>query len=144
MYVKFAEDCEPIHHFGTCIGGNNPSTPWPSVRAGQPTLGDKSFWTQMNHLVPNGNGTITRIGARCVAAHHAVEHGAESFIHNDSLKVHRGKWTCIEVMAKMNDVGDTTGELALWVDGQAVRFLGKGFPTGKWTFDKFYPSMRRR
>ena len=33
-YVKFDPDCGEIHHFGTCLGGNNPPTPWPSVRAG--------------------------------------------------------------------------------------------------------------
>ena len=44
MYVKFAEDCEPVHHFGTCVGGNHPSTPWPTVKAGQPPLGDRGFW----------------------------------------------------------------------------------------------------
>jgi hypothetical protein len=52
MYVKFAEDCQPIHHFGTCLGGNNPSTPWPSVRAGEPPPGDKSFWVGIE---PFGN-----------------------------------------------------------------------------------------
>jgi hypothetical protein len=30
-YVKFDPDCGEIHHFGTCLGGNNPPTPWPSV-----------------------------------------------------------------------------------------------------------------
>ncbi len=41
MYVRIAEDCEPIHHFGTCVGGNFPSTRWPSVKAGYPTDGCK-------------------------------------------------------------------------------------------------------
>ncbi|MFN0066549.1 MAG: hypothetical protein ACKVYV_02835, partial [Limisphaerales bacterium] len=36
-YVKFDPDCGEIHHFGTCLGGNHPATPWPSVKAGQPT-----------------------------------------------------------------------------------------------------------
>ncbi|MCA9149680.1 MAG: hypothetical protein KDA92_10290, partial [Planctomycetales bacterium] len=62
-----------------------------------------------------------------------------SFIHNDQLKVRRGEWTCIEVMVRMNDVGDTNGELALWIDGRPVSHLGKGFPRGQWVFDKFMP-----
>ena len=45
FYVKFAPDCAPIHHFGTCIGGNYPATPWPMVSAGNRPAGDKSFWT---------------------------------------------------------------------------------------------------
>ena len=36
FYVNFDPDCAPIHHFGTCIGGNNPSTPWPKVSRHRP------------------------------------------------------------------------------------------------------------
>ncbi|MEZ6134309.1 MAG: hypothetical protein R3C53_05290 [Pirellulaceae bacterium] len=39
----------------------------------------------------------------------------------------------------MNDVGESNGELALWIDGQQVSHLGQGFPRGLWTFDKFLP-----
>ena len=44
-YVKFDPDCGEIHHFGPCLGGNLPATSWPSVKAGQPTDGTKSFWS---------------------------------------------------------------------------------------------------
>jgi hypothetical protein len=60
-----------------------------------------------------------------------------SFVRDDSLKVQKGKWTCVEVMVKMNDVGDSNGEMALWLDGKPISHLGKGFPKGKWVFDKF-------
>src|SRR5690606_24049928 len=65
-----------------------------------------------------------------------------SFVHDDSLKVRRGEWTCIEVMVQMNDVGKQNGELALWIDGRPVSHLGAGFPRGKWVFDKFYPGQQ--
>jgi hypothetical protein len=57
------------------------------------------------------------------------------------LKVQRDKWICIELMMKMNDVGDNNGDMSLWVDGQQVSRLGKGFPKGKWIFDKFLPGQ---
>ena len=57
------------------------------------------------------------------------------------LKVERGRWICVEVMVKLNDVGDTNGEMALWLDGKPVSHLGKGFPKGKWVFDKFLPNQ---
>ncbi|HMJ90362.1 MAG TPA: hypothetical protein VK530_11125, partial [Candidatus Acidoferrum sp.] len=44
-YVKFDPECGEIHHFGPCLGGNNPATPWPAVKAGFPTDGAKSFWS---------------------------------------------------------------------------------------------------
>ena len=51
-------------------------------------------------------------------------------------------------MAKMNDVGDSNGEQAYWLDGKLSRtadgkitsYLGKGFPSaGTWTYDRFKP-----
>ena len=60
-----------------------------------------------------------------------------SFIRDPDLKVDRGRWICVEQMVKMNDVGDTNGEQALWIDGKLVSHLGKGFPKGLWIWDKF-------
>ena len=140
-YVKFAEDCQPIHHFGTCVGGNNPSTAWPSVRAGHPTQGDRSFWIGIE---PYGKAWRWDYYAYWCDMQGSPPRGqtwGNSFIQDDSLKVKRGEWTCIEVMTKMNNVGDTNGELALWIDGQQVSHLGKGFPRGKWTFDKLHPGQ---
>ncbi|MCA9218006.1 MAG: hypothetical protein KDB27_33275 [Planctomycetales bacterium] len=139
MYVKFADDCEPMHHFGTCVGGNNPSTPWPSVRAGQPTDGNKAFWVGIE---PFGNRWQWDYYTYWCDMRGSPPRGqtwGNSFVHNDQLKVKRGDWICVEVMVKMNDLGETNGEMALWIDGKQVSHLGKGFPRGKWVFDKFYP-----
>ncbi len=140
MYVMFADDCEPIHHFGTCIGGNNPSTAWPSVKAGQPTLGDKSFWVGIEPFGAQWQWDYYTYWCEMRGSPPRGQTWGNSFIHNPSLAIRRGEWVCVEVMTKMNDVGDTNGELALWIDGQPVSHLGKGFPRGKWTFDKFVPN----
>jgi len=42
-------------------------------------------------------------------------------------------------MIQLNDPNDTNGEQALWIDGRLVSHLGKGFPKGLWTYDKFTP-----
>jgi hypothetical protein len=60
-----------------------------------------------------------------------------SFVHDPTLTVPRDRWICAELMMKLNDVGDSNGEMALWIDGRLVRHLGQGFPKGKWVFDKF-------
>jgi hypothetical protein len=62
-----------------------------------------------------------------------------SFIHDRALKVEKGRWTCLELMMKMNDVGQPNGEMALWIGGKLVSHIGAGFPNGKWVFDKFLP-----
>ena len=139
MYVKFADDCEAVHHFGTCVGGNNPPTRWPSVRAGQPTQGDRSFWVGIEPFGKNWQWDYYTYWCEMQGSPPRGQTWGNSFIHDRSLKVRRGEWTCIETMVRVNDVGDRNGELALWIDGRQVSHLGKGFPKGKWTFDKFLP-----
>ncbi len=139
FYVKFDPDCAPIHHFGTCIGGNNPPTPWPMVSAGNRPAGDKSFWTGIEPFGQSWRWDYYTYWCEMRGSPPRGQTWGNSFIHDKVLKVARGKWTCVEVMMKMNDVGDSNGELALWLDGKPVSHLGKGFPNGKWVFDKFVP-----
>jgi hypothetical protein len=139
FYVKFASDCAPIHHFGTCIGGNNPATPWPSVNAGHRTDGAKSLWSGIE---PYGRSWTWDYYTYWSAMRGSPPHGqawGNSFVRDPSLKIERDRWICVETMIKMNDVGDTNGELALWLDGKPISHLGKGFPKGQWAYDKFTP-----
>lgn len=139
MYVRIAEDCEPIHHFGTCVGGNNPATPWPTVKAGKPTDGSKAFWLGIEPFGQQWQWDYYAYWCEMRGSPPRGQTWGNSFIHNDRLAVRRGNWTCIEVMVKMNEVGKSDGELALWIDGKQVSHLGPGFPRGKWEFDKFKP-----
>lgn len=140
FYVKFDPDCAPITHFGTHLGGYNPTTAWPQGFAGVRPGGDKTFtvgiepfgkdwvwdyyvyWRDMRGSPPKG------------------QTWGNSFVRDPKLQVERGKWICVELMTKMNDVGDSNGELALWIDGKQMSHLGKGFPKGKWVYDKFIPN----
>ena len=129
-YVKFDPDCGEIHHFGTTIGGNHPATPWPMVRAGDAAgrgedllVGDRA----VRRRVDVGLLHLLVRDARQPAAR---PDWGNTFIRDPKLKVEKGKWICIEQMIKMNDVGDTNGEQALWIDGKQVSHLGKGFPKG--------------
>jgi hypothetical protein len=138
-YVKFAEDCGEIHHFGTCLGGNNPPTPWPSVSAGQPTDGAKSFWSGIE---PFGSRWVWDFYTYWCEMRGSPPRGqtwGNSFVRDDKLRVKRGEWICIEQMIGMNDPQDTNGEQALWIDGNLAAHLTKDSPKGLWTFDKFTP-----
>ena len=141
MYVRFAEDCEPIHHFGTCVGGNNPATRWPSVKAGQPTDGAKTFWLGIEPFGELWQWDYYAYWCEMRGSPPRGQTWGNSFIHNPKLTVKRGEWTCIEVMVQMNDIGKSNGELALWINGEKVSHLGLGFPRGKWEFDKFKPGI---
>ncbi|MCA9128528.1 MAG: hypothetical protein KDB22_15680 [Planctomycetales bacterium] len=141
MYVRIADDCEPIHHFGTCVGGNYPATPWPTVKAGQPTDGSKAFWLGIEPFGSKWQWDYYTYWCDMRGSPPRGQTWGNSFIHNPELVVRRGAWTCIEVMVLMNDVGKSNGELALWIDGTMVSHLGAGFPRGKWEFDKFKPGV---
>ncbi|MEE2937939.1 MAG: hypothetical protein VYA84_18275 [Planctomycetota bacterium] len=80
-----------------------------------------SYWSEMRGSPPRG------------------ETWGSSLIRDPSLAVKRGKWTRLELMLQMNDVDDRNSEAFLWIDGNQVSHIGKGFPIGKWIFDKFLP-----
>lgn len=144
FYVKFDPDCAPIHHFGTCIGGNNPATRWPMVSAGNRTAGDKSFWVGIEPFGESWRWDYYTYWCEMRGSPPRGQTWGNSFIRDPELKVVRGRWTCVEVMLKMNDIGDTNGEMALWIDGRQVSHLGKGLPKGKWMYDKFMPGQGGR
>ncbi len=139
FYVRFAEDCEEIHHFGTCIGGNNPATPWPQVSAGNPTQGGKSYWVGIEPFGDAWRWDYYTYWHKMRGSPPRGQTWGNSFIQDKSLKVAKEKWICVEVMTKMNDVGKSNGEMALWIDGQLRSYLRPGEPRGRFTFDKFIP-----
>jgi hypothetical protein len=140
FYVKFDPQCAPIHHFFH-VGGYNPATPYPQGGAGERPRGDERFSTGVE---PFGNAWVWDYYSYWMEMQGSPPRGqtwGNSFIHDPRLNVQRGKWVCAELMMKMNDVGDTNGEMALWIDGKRVSHLGKGFPKGKWVYDKFMPDQ---
>jgi hypothetical protein len=139
FYVKFDPDCAPIHHFGTNIGGYNPPTPWPQGGAGLRPSGKKTFTIGVEPFGANWVWDYYTYWCEMRGSPPKGQTWGNSFIRDPQLKVARGRWICIEFMVKMNDPEDSNGELALWIDGKSVSHLGKGFPIGKWVFDKFMP-----
>ncbi|WP_146675518.1 hypothetical protein [Pirellula sp. SH-Sr6A] len=139
MMVRFADDCEPIHHFGTCLGGNYPSTAWPSVRAGEPTRGDKAFWVGIEPFGKSWRWDYYTYWHAMRGSPPRGQTWGNSFIQDPKLTIPKEKWICVETMVQMNDIGKKNGEMALWIDGTLVSHLGPGFPVGKWVFDKFLP-----
>lgn len=138
FYVKFDRDCWPIHHFFH-VGGYNPATAWPQGGAGVRPQGDKRFTVGIE---PHGRSWTWDYYAYWSEMGGSPPRGqtwGNSFLGKPTNKVVRDRWICMELMMKMNDVGDTNGEMALWIDGRQVSRLGKGFPKGKWIFDKFLP-----
>ncbi len=140
FYVKFDPQCAPIHHFFH-VGGYHPPTAFPQGGAGQRPRGHERFSTGVE---PFGNAWRWDYYSYWMEMRGSPPRGqtwGNSFIHNPALKVERGQWQCLELMMKMNDAGASNGEQALWLDGKLVSHLGKGFPSGKWVYDRFLPGQ---
>lgn len=138
FYVKFDAQCGPIHHFFH-VGGYNPATAWPQGGAGSRPRGNERFTTGVE---PFGNNWQWDYYSYWMEMRGSPPRGqcwGNSFLHDRSAKVTRGKWQCLELMMKLNDVGQSNGEMALWLDGKLLSHLGPRFPGGKWVYDKFLP-----
>lgn len=145
FYVKFAEDCYPIHHF-IHLGGYNPPTPWPQGGAGIRPDGNDRFTTGVEPYGKNWRWDFYSywMGMRSSPDQKSWGH---DFINDDDLKVERGRWICVELMMKMNEPAtEGNGEQALWINGkswkkngQIISHLGKNFPKGNWVWDSFTP-----
>ena len=153
FYMKFNEEHAPIHHYGSGLVGFNPTTSWPQGRAGQRPKADARWTTQVEpsnfdtwhfYSYRQGMGGSPPRGQTW---------GNTFEIGVPPRTVAKEKWICLEFMVKMNDIGDSNGEQAYWLDGRLSRnrggkvtsYLGKGFPSaGTWTYDKFEPYVTRR
>jgi hypothetical protein len=140
FYAKIDPESSPIHHF-VHLGGYHPMTRWPQGGAGDRPKGDDRFTVGIE---PHGSRWAWDYYTYWMEMRGSPPRGktwGNSFIRDEGLKVRRGSWTCLETMVSLNRVGDSDGEMALWIDGKLVSHLGKGFPRGKWVFDKFMPGQ---
>lgn len=138
FYVKFAEDCAPIHHFFH-VGGYNPATAWPQGGAGVRPEADKRFTTGVEPFGEMWQWDFYSYWGEMGGSPPRGQTWGNSFVHDPNFKVEKDKWICVELMMKLNTVGESNGEMALWIDGKLARHIGPGFPKGKWIFDKFIP-----
>ncbi len=136
FYVKFAEDSGPIHHFFH-VGGYNPPTPWPQGGAGERPRGDERFTTGVEPFGDQWQWDLYVYWMRMRGSPPRGQTWGNAFVRDPAVKVTRGAWQCVELMLKVNDLGQSNGEAALWIDGKLVGYFGQGFPKGKWVYDKF-------
>lgn len=52
----------------------------------------------------------------------------------------RDQWVCVETRVKLNDPGDSNGEMAIWINGVKKGEWKKGQPTGTWRGDRYLTS----
>lgn len=138
FYVKFDQECGPIHHFFH-VGGYHPPTPYPQGGAGVRPRGNDRLTVGIE---PHGDAWKWDYYAYWMEMRGSPPRGqtwGNTFLGQYAPDVARGQWICMEVMIRLNDPQQRNGELALWADGRLVSHLRPGFPKGKWVFDRFLP-----
>src|SRR5947209_9602525 len=105
FYVKFDPGCAPIHHFFH-VGGYQPPTPYPQGGAGDRPRGDERFTVGIEPFGDAWRWDYYAYWGEMRGSPPRGQTWGNSFVRDPALKVERGKWTCVEMMIKMNDPGD--------------------------------------
>ena len=134
-YIKYPESGRYVHT-GIWVGGSNPPLSYPNPRAGERPSGSDRFIAaaeqNTDSLFDHYNywsGMRRSIDGR---------YWGNLLLNNPGVRLHPGRWTCIEQMIKLNTPPASNGEHALWIDGVKVSHLGPGFPRGHWSGGRFF------
>lgn len=144
-YVKYNSNFT-FHHSGVWMGGTNPANQcWPCNTPGRtiPTSGDSAFviGSEIRGLANQSPQTSSKFGfynywmdmKGFTSGPSAGQYFGNEFISPSSnASLNMDAWNCIEVMIKLNNPADSTGELKMWINGQLVGHYGQGFPNGTW------------
>lgn len=151
FYMKFNQDHAPIHHYGAGLIGYNPPSRWPLGGAGLRPKGEESFLTQVEPGDFTSWNSYTYWQEMGGSPPSGQTWGNSFEAEVPARPVERDRWICLELMVKLNDLGDSNGEQAYWLDGKLSRkgetvtsYQGKGFPAaGTWYFDRFAPGVSK-
>lgn len=123
FYVKFAADIGYVHHFVHLNGGVKK---WSSFgKAGLRPAGSDFF---SSGIEPAGHwGRVEPPGAWMFYSYwHEMEGAPGGKYWGNGMwpeprkRIDRDRWICMEIMLKMNDVGQRNGEQAVWQDGKLI------------------------
>lgn len=136
FHVKFPADASYTHHF-VHLGGYNPATAWPQGGAGERPAGDKRMTLgiephgERGKIEPPGTWSFYSYWHRMNVCPDGRFWG-NVFQPETLERIPRGQWQCVEVMMKLNTVGKSDGEAALWVDGKLVMHIAPGVRVHVW------------
>ncbi len=137
FYIKFLSPHSNVHHL-VQLGGNYPPTKMPMGGAGTKPKGDDTFITCVEPLGDKWEWGFYTYWMN-------MRHGPTGNYYGNYFpsappkKVEQEKWTCVEFMIKLNSpVNESNGEQALWINGEKIIHVGKGFPNGYWVWGNFH------
>jgi hypothetical protein len=134
-YLKFAADYDQgnLNHTGGCLVGVAGHNKWAGMgTAGILPKGDDHFsssfetWRDWGRSAPPGFAHLYTYWME-------MQRDKDDHYRGNNLGPEperrivpaRGRWTCFEVMVRANDIGQSNGELAAWIDGKLyVHYTG--------------------
>jgi len=141
FYVKY-NDTHTHHHSGIWLMGANPANscfPCILTNTTTPFVGDSAFALGAeltgSTMSPQTNSRFALYNKwRDMHPLNSGIYDGNEFLHSNPIDIiNTTQWNCIEVMLKLNNpTTDSTGEAKLWINGQLITHLGKGFPNGAW------------
>lgn len=132
FYVKFAEDCDYVHHFVTLRANKSlhGQDRWSGFGgAGLLPKGDERFstalepWGNWEKWPPPGRWNFYSYWHEMKPSPDGKYWG-NSFKPEDQPDIRKGEWICAEFMLKHNSPDEPDGEQAFWINGKLM---------GRWT-----------
>lgn len=126
FYVKFAPDCDYVHHFVTLRAnrGLRGQDRWSGFGgAGKKPAGNERFstalepWGNWGRFPPPGRWNFYSYWHEMKVSRDGHYWG-NSFAPESQPNIERGRWICAEFMLRHNTPGQADGEQAFWIDGE--------------------------
>jgi hypothetical protein len=135
---------------------------WVRIGAGDPTYasdglantvppGDRGFWFDLDvrrdltfnfyvywYKMHSGRCNDGSAVPGCAGDQGTTYYYGNNFTPAGQTGFMRDTWFCLEVFSKANTVGQTNGELALYLNDRLVGEYKPGTPRGRWLRDNFY------
>ena len=149
FYARLVGTSAPPHHW-VRLGAGNPSYQSDGLANTKPGGAD-GYWFDLDahddgllsfyvywYKMHSGRCNDGSVTPGCAGDQGTTYYYGNNFSPAGQSPLPRDKWICIELMAKSNTVGQSDGELALWIDDVLVGAYQPGAPHGRWLRDNFY------
>jgi hypothetical protein len=149
FHVRFPVLAPNPHHWVRVAAGNDSYAS--SGLANTVPPGDQGFWFDLDadlddelsfyvywHEMRSGNCNDGTTTPGCEGDQGASYHYGNTFRPLDQMGFARDAWVCVEMEAQVNQVGESDGRLALWVNDALLGEYGAGYPEGTWLRDQFH------
>lgn len=149
FYARFVANSAPPHHWVRLAAGT-PAFQSDGLANTKPA-GDQGFWYDLDahddgnlsfyaywYKMRSGRCNDGSTTPGCAGDQGTTYFYGNNFTPAGQSPFPRDTWMCIELMTKANTVGQSDGELALWMNDQLVGEYKPGTPHGRWLRDNFF------